>query len=104
MDKKNTNKIGKEEMKHYVYLLECKDDDEKITYYCGYTSRSPSIRLKDHIKNVKGKGRKHYTSRQKSVKLVYSEVYGDRKTAIDREKEIKKLGSRYKRKLVSCSI
>ena len=99
MDKKGVNKIGKE-MKHYVYILECKDENKKITYYCGYTSRSPSIRLKDHIKNVKSKGRKHYTSRQKSVKLVYSEVYEDRKTAMMRERKIKKLGSRYKQKLI----
>lgn len=87
-------------MKYYVYLLKCRSEDKKITYYCGYTSRSPSIRLKDHIKNVKSKGRKHYTSRQKYVRLVYYETYEDRKTAMNREKEIKRLGSRYKQGLI----
>ena len=87
-------------MKHYIYILECKDENKKITLYVGYTSRSPSIRLKDHIKNVKSNNKKHYTSRQKSVRLVYYEAYEDRKVALAREKEIKKLGSNYKRGLV----
>ena len=87
-------------MKHYVYILECRDENRKITLYVGYTSRSPSIRLKDHIKNVKSNNRKHYTSRQKFVRLVYYETYEDRKIALAREKEIKKLGSRYKQELI----
>ncbi len=87
-------------MKHYVYILECEDDNKKITLYVGYTSRSPSIRLKDHLRNVKSNNKKHYTSRQKFVKLVYSEAFDDRQEALAREKQIKKLGSRYKRKLV----
>ena len=87
-------------MKYYVYLLECKDKNKKITYYCGYTSRSPSIRLKEHIKNVKEKRKKHYTGRQDFVRLVYYEAHSDRKTAIKREREIKKLGSRYKKGLI----
>lgn len=87
-------------MKHYIYLLECKNDDEKITYYCGYTSRTPSKRLKDHIGNVKNGRKKHYTGRQKFVRLVYYETYEDRKTAMEREREIKRLGSRYKLGLI----
>lgn len=87
-------------MKSYVYLLECKDYDKKITYYCGYTSRTPSKRLIDHISNVKNGRKKHYTGRQKFVRLVYYETYDDRKTAMKREREIKKLGSRYKLGLI----
>ena len=87
-------------MKYYVYLLECKDKNEKITYYCGYTSKSPSERLQAHLGNVKRENKKHYTGRQKSVRLVYSEIYEDRKTALNREKEIKRLGSKYKKKLI----
>ena len=83
-------------MKYYIYLLECKDKNNKITYYCGYTSRTPDKRLQDHLRNVKKEKKKHYTGRQKSVKLVYYETYGDRKTAMKREREIKKRGSRYK--------
>ena len=88
-------------MTHYVYILECTDENDKITLYVGYTSRSPSVRLKDHLRNVKSKGRKHYTSRQKFVKLVYSEAFDDRQEALEREREIKKLGVRYKRRLVN---
>ena len=88
-------------MKYYIYLLECKDKNKKITYYCGYTSRTTDKRLQDHLRNVKKEKKKHYTGRQKSVKLVYSETYGDRKTAMKREREIKKLGSRYKIGLIN---
>lgn len=87
-------------MKHYIYLLKCTSKDNKITYYCGYTSKSPSIRLQEHIKNVRKKKKKHYTGRQKFLRLVYYETYNDRKTAMKREREIKKLGSRYKLGLI----
>ena len=87
-------------MKYYIYLLECKDKDKKITYYCGYTSKSPSKRLQAHINNVRKEKRRHYTGRQKFVRLVYYETYEDKKTAIKREREIKKLGSRYKLGLI----
>ena len=87
-------------MKYYVYLLYCKDKYKKITYYCGYTSKSPSIRLKEHINNVRKKKKKHFTGRQEFVRLVYYETYEDKKTATDREREIKKLGSRYKLGLI----
>ncbi len=87
-------------MKHHVYLLECKDENEKVTYYCGYTSKSPDERLQAHLSNVKRENRKHYTGRQKSVRLVYHETYEDRKTALKREREIKKRGGKYKLRLI----
>jgi putative endonuclease len=87
-------------MTYYVYLLECKNKDDKISYYCGYTSKSPNKRLQEHQGSVKREDKSHYTGRQKSVRLVYYESYEDRKTALNREKEIKKLGSKYKIKLV----
>jgi len=87
-------------MTYYVYLLECKNKDQRITYYCGYTSKSPNKRLQEHQGNVKRENKKHYVGRQKSVRLVYYESYEDRKAAMDREKEIKRLGSKYKKKLV----
>lgn len=87
-------------MKHYVYLLKCKGKDNKISYYTGYTSRSPSKRFIDHIRNVKTNNKRHYTGRQKFVKLVYYETYDKRSKALKREREIKKLGSRYKLGLI----
>ena len=86
--------------KHYVYLLRCRDKNKKLTLYCGYTSRSPSIRLQDHIRNVRSTSKRHYTGKQEFVKLVYYETYDDRATALKREREIKKLGSRYKQGLI----
>ena len=87
-------------MKCYVYLLECRDKDKKITYYCGYTSRTPKARLQEHIKNVRKGNKKHYTGRQKFVRIAYFEAHKDKKTAMKREREIKKLGSRYKLGLI----
>ena len=87
-------------MKYYVYLLECKGEDGKITYYCGYTSRSPSKRLQEHMNHVKNGKKRHYTGRQKFVRLVYYETYEDRQTAVKREREIKKFGSKYKLGLI----
>ena len=87
--------------KHYVYLLNCRDKNKKITIYCGYTSRSPSIRLQDHIRNVRSISNKHYTGKQEFVKLVYYETYDSREIALKREREIKKLGSRYKQGLIA---
>jgi len=92
--------MGSKEKKHYVYLLSCRDKNKKITLYCGYTSRSPSIRLQDHLRNVRSTSKKHYTGRQEFVKLVYYEACDNRATALKREREIKKLGSRYKQGLV----
>ena len=87
-------------MTYYVYLLECKNKNDKITYYCGYTSKSPGKRLRAHINNVKREDKKHYTGRQKAVKLVYQESYDNKRVALSREKEIKRLGSKYKKHLI----
>ncbi len=87
-------------MTHYVYLLKCRDKNKKETIYCGYTSRTPSARLKDHIKKIKSKSRKSYVSRQEYARVVYYEKYKDRKTAMKREREIKKLGTAYKKGLI----
>ena len=92
--------VEKDKNKFYVYLLECIDKNKKQSLYCGYTLRSPSVRLKDHVANIKSKSKKHFTGRQESVKLVYYETYEDRETAMKREREIKKLGTKYKQKLV----
>jgi predicted GIY-YIG superfamily endonuclease len=86
--------------KYYVYILECKDKNDKTTLYVGYTSKTPEKRLQEHLTSVKTQNKKHYTGRQKSIKLVYSEVYDNMFTAKKREREIKKLGSKYKRKLI----
>jgi len=84
----------------HVYLLECRDKDKKITYYCGYTTRTLKARLKEHIENVRKKKKKHYTGRQEYVRLAYFEPCKDKKSAMKREKEIKKFGSKYKLGLI----
>ena len=86
--------------KFYVYILECKDKDDKTNFYVGYTSKTPEKRFQEHMTSVKTQNKKHYTGRQESIKLVYFETYDDMFIAKKREREIKKLGSKYKRKLI----
>ena len=80
----------------YVYILKGIKRNNEVIYYCGYTSRTPSIRLREHIENVRNRNTNHYTGRLKYVRLVYYESYKSKAKAIRREKEIKKLGHNYK--------
>ena len=80
---------------YYVYLLECKNKDNQLTYYVGQTANLKK-RTQEHINNVKGNKKKHYTGRQKFIRLAYFEKHKSRKQALKREKEIKQMGRRYK--------
>ena len=67
---------------NYVYIAKCSDD----TLYTGWTT--------DLIKREKahnaGKGAK-YTKTRTPIKIVYSEAYADKETAMSREWHIKRL-------------
>ena len=77
---------------HFVYLLECRDG----SYYCGYT-----IDLDKRIKtHNEGKGSK-YTMRRRPVKLIYSEEFEDKSSALKREIAIKSFSRKEKENLVS---
>lgn len=77
-------------MCYYVYVLLCQDG----TFYTGY-AKNLNVRLRMH---EQGKGAR-YTKTHKPKKLVYREEFGTRKEAMRREKEIKKLGHKEKKKL-----
>ncbi|MCS6130751.1 GIY-YIG nuclease family protein [Clostridium botulinum] len=67
---------------NYVYILECSDN----TFYTGWTND-----LKKRIKmHSLGKGAK-YTRGRTPVKLLYYEVFEDKKEAMRREYKIKRL-------------
>lgn len=66
--------------KHYVYILECADG----SFYTGYTNNLQK-RIRTH--NA-GKGAK-YTHSRLPVKLVYSEIYENKSSALRREYAIK---------------
>jgi putative endonuclease len=76
----------------YCYIVECADG----TYYTGWTT-DPEHRVATHNK---GRGAK-YTKMRLPVKLVYIEEQPDRKTAMKRERAIKKMTRSKKQKLFS---
>ncbi len=77
--------------KHYIYILECKDN----TYYTGYTN-CINDRLEKH---QKGKAAK-YTRGRRPVKLIYCEQVNSKSQALKREYKIKKLTRLQKEKLI----
>ena len=74
----------------YCYIVECADG----TYYTGWAI-DPQHRLAAHNK---GRGAR-YTRMRLPVKLVYIEEQPDRKTAMKRERAIKKMTREKKQKL-----
>lgn len=78
----------------YVYILECNDK----SLYTGATS-DLTRRFSEH---VGGKGG-HYTRSHGARKIVHSEKYAARGTALTREVEIKNLSRKEKLKLIGAS-
>jgi len=75
----------------YCYILECADG----TYYTGWTT-DPERRLKQHNRGIGSR----YTRSRLPVKMVYLEPQPDRRTAMKRERAIKRLSRATKRKLI----
>jgi putative endonuclease len=75
----------------YCYILECADG----TYYTGWTT-DPERRLKQHNKGTGSR----YTRSRLPVKVVYLEPQPDRRTAMKRERTIKRLSRERKKKLI----
>lgn len=80
---------------YYCYIVECADG----TYYTGWTV-DPEKRLAVH--NT-GRGAR-YTRMRGPVKLVYVEELPDRKSAMKREIEIKRMGRDGKSKLIEKTV
>jgi len=74
----------------YCYIVECADG----TYYTGWTT-DPQRRVVTHNKGLGAK----YTKMRRPVKLVYVEELPDRKSAMKRERAIKKMTREGKQKL-----
>jgi len=81
---------------YYVYILETttKNDKKKKSYYTGYTNDL----YKRWSQHRKGTGAKF--CRGKQVELKYFETYLDRKTAMNRELEIKSFPRKKKIELI----
>lgn len=78
--------------KCYIYIVQCQDG----SYYTGWTNQLEK-RIKAHNN---GKGAK-YTKARKPVKLIYYETYSNKREAMKREYEIKKLTRKQKEKLIN---
>ncbi|NFG61781.1 MULTISPECIES: GIY-YIG nuclease family protein [unclassified Clostridium] len=76
---------------NYVYILECSDN----TLYTGWTNDLEK-RIKMHSS---GKGAK-YTRGRTPVKLLYYEIFEDKKEAMRREYKIKRLTRLQKQELI----
>ena len=79
-------------MKHYLYILKCKDD----SFYTGITW-NPRKRLYQHNQGIKSCLQKS----KKPVKIVYLEKFDTQIKAAQREKEIKGWSRIKKQKLIS---
>lgn len=79
-------------MKHFVYILECKDK----TFYVGSTS---DLERRLHAHNNLKSGA-HYTKIRRPVSLVYSEKVSNLAKARAREAELKRLTRKEKSELV----
>lgn len=77
---------------NYVYMIRCKDG----SLYTGWTNNLEK-RFKNHYE---GKGAK-YTKGRGPLELVYYEVFEDKKEAMKREYEIKRLKKSEKEKLIN---
>jgi putative endonuclease len=76
---------------YFCYILECADG----TLYTGWTT-DPDRRLHEH--NA-GRGA-HYTRARRPLRLVYLEEHPDRRSAMQRELQIKRRGRRHKLALI----
>ena len=90
--KVETKKTGSERKSYYVYLLLCNDG----SYYTGYTN-NVALRFERH---KKGHGAR-YTRMRRPKRVVYVEECRTRRTAIRRERQIKRLSHKEKDDLVS---
>lgn len=81
-------------MSYYVYMILCEDG----SYYTGHT-KNVERRLKQHKKGLGAR----YTRMHKPKALVYSEMFSTRGEAIRRERAIKTMTHKKKRKLADSS-
>jgi len=84
-------------VKHYIYIVECKDR----TLYTGYTT-DVKKRVKAHNSEtgVDGSVGAKYTRSRRPVKLRYFEEFDDKSTAMTREYMVKQLTREQKKELI----
>lgn len=89
--KRKSYYMESKQSKHYLYVLQCKDN----TYYTGYTN-SIEKRIKKHNE---GKGAK-YTRGRIPVTLVYKQEFETKEKAMQAEYQFKKLNRKQKEMII----
>lgn len=79
-------------MEYFVYILQ---SEQSGVYYKGFTS-NPVNRLEEH-----NKGLSRYTANKGPWKMVYLEKMPNKRTALIREKKIKRANSNYLKWLIN---
>jgi putative endonuclease len=79
----------------YVYIIECRDTTNKITYYTGST-KDLMLRFQQHST---GKGARY--TRGKQLKMVHVETFTTLSDARKRENEIKSFTLKKKLELIA---
>lgn len=80
---------------YYVYILETIAKSNKKRFYTGYTNNLER-RLSEHKQGIGAK----FCRGKKKIELKYFETYTERKKAMHRELEIKRLNRAQKRELI----
>jgi len=79
---------------HFVYIIKCKDK----SLYTGVTNNLER-RFKEHKSGIGG----HYTRSKEIDRIIYTEEYPDRGSALKREAQIKGWGREKKLNLIKLS-
>ncbi len=79
----------------YVYILRCSDG----SYYVGSTD---DVQQRIAAHNA-GRG-PSYTSRRRPVRLIYSESYDNKSSAVRRERQVKRWSRAKKEALISGNV
>jgi len=84
-------------VKHYIYIVECKDR----TLYTGYTTDvKKRVRAHNSEKGVDGSVGAKYTRSRRPVRLKYVETMDDKSEAMSREYAVKQLSREQKKDLI----
>ena len=87
---------------YYVYIIKCRRDGRRnfgdIVYYTGFTN-NPKKRLYEHQIGIKSKWMKRYKINAQCI--VYIESFLTPEQAMKREQQIKRLGKKAKKRLIT---
>lgn len=88
---KHSKTTCRESTPWFLYLLECRRSDGRVSFYVGITTDT-ARRFSEHLA---GKGA-HYTRANKPIRMLATRLYADRSEASRAEAVLKKLPRMHK--------